>query len=161
MRRILVLSLFAAMLFVGCNFAKNSVKLAPDVEITWIDPLGLYLPVTPAEAMIAQVDFEPRNSIDAYLKGVVFTYTDANGGLIYGPTEMLPLYAVVPGIVVPDTIPMVSVMNIFIPRTDSIYAELVARNLHGANAKVDFIFTDQYEMNTLDTASAWFGFYLE
>lgn len=160
MKKILVLSLFALM-FVACNLAKDSVKLAPDIEITWIDPLGLYLPVDPVDAMIKTVDFKPMNSVDAYLKGVVFTYTDAAGNVLYGPTEMLPLYASVPGIVSPDSDYVVSVLNIYIPRTDSIYTYLVTNNLHSARAQVDFIFTDQYEMNTLDTATAWFGFYLE
>jgi len=160
MKKILVLS-FVALMFVACNLAKDSVKLAPDIEITWIDPLGYYLPVDSVAASITQVDFVPMNSIDAYLKGVVFTYTDAYNNTIYGPTEMFPLYASIKGIVRPDSIDKVSIVNVYIPRTDSIYTYLVNTNLHSANAKVDFVFTDQYEMNTLDTASAWFGFYLE
>lgn len=160
MRKILVLSLFALM-FVACNLAKDSVKLAPDIEITWIDPLGYYLPILPSTAQILQIDFKPMNSIDAYLKGVVFTYTDVNDNVIYGPTEMFPLYASIKGIVNPDSIDEVSVVNVHIPLTDSIYTYLVNTNLHSANAKVDFVFTDQYEMNTSDTASTWFGFYLD
>jgi hypothetical protein len=125
-----------------------------------MDPVAYYLPITTGDATFT-VNFEPKNSIDAYLKGAVFTCTDANGGLIYGPTELLPIYLAVPGIVVPDTIPSASLIGVLIPRVDTVYTELVTRNLHSASVKIDFIFTDQYEMNTLDTASAWFGLYVE
>lgn len=157
MRKILVLSTLA-LVFVACNLAKDSVKLAPDIQITWIDPLGNYVAPGGGTTPINYVYFVPMNSVDAYLKGMVFTYYDVNGNVIYGPSEIFPLFAKIDGIVQPDSVDTTIVQNLTIP-TDTVANYLVNNNLFSAKAQLDFIFTDQYEMNLLDTATVWFGLY--
>lgn len=157
MRKILVLT-FIALLFVACNFAKNAAKFRPDIKVTWINPLGTYVNVGDTLADITEVDFIPQNSVDAYLKGFIFTYYDGNGNVIFGPSELFPLFAKVDGVVDPDSVNTTKILNLKIP-SDTVAIYLYNTKLQSAKAKLDFVFTDQYEMGSIDTASTWFGFY--
>lgn len=157
MRKILVLS-FIALLFVACNFAKNAAKFKPDIVVTGIDPISNYVAPGGGTTTIAVVGFKPRNSIDAYMKGFTFTYYDVNNTVIYGPSELFPLYIKIDGIVDPDSVDSVAVINLQLP-TDTVATYLINNNLYSAKAQLYFIFTDQYEMGTSDTAMCWFGLY--
>jgi hypothetical protein len=161
MKKFLVLLGLIAM-FMACDYASDSVDLNPDVEVTFIDPLGWYvykadtLQGTPAE--IQEIHFIPENSVDCYLQKMVWEYFDAQGNSFYGPQE-IALYLKIEGRVNndPEECDTFMIYNIYLP------TEPVAQELEygqSAEARLSFIFIDEYWGSKADTATAWFGFYV-
>jgi len=160
MKRFLVLLGIIAM-FVACDYASDAITTHPDVEVTFLNPLGWYVykaDTIPTEnALIEEVHFVPENSIDCYLDKMVWEYFDASGTSFF--TGEIPLYLKVEGKV--DTSSCADtfiIYNIYLP------IEPVAERLdynESAEARLSFIFIDEYfGGSTADTAVAWFGFYL-
>lgn len=160
MKKFLVL-LGAVVMFMACDYASDSVSLYPDVEITFINPLGWYvyksdtLMGTPAE--IEEVHFVPENSVDCYLQKMVWEYFDTQGNSFFGPQE-ISLYLKIEGKTDNSTCgDTFKILNILLP------TEPVAKYLEygqSAEARLSFIFIDEYWGSRADTAMAWYGFYL-
>jgi len=160
MKKILVL-IALALFFIACDYAKESTQFRPDVEITYINPVYWY--TTPLDtthyAEIEQIRFVARNSVDAYLKELVWAYYDVNDRCIFGPTEPLAIYGKINGIVDPEEVDTFILYNVSLP-LDAVRSYLVAESLQSAKALLHFIVTDQYDMDKIDTATAWYGIYL-
>ena len=159
MKRFLVLLGIIAM-FVACDYASDAITTHPDVEITWIDPLGWYvykIDTLGGEAPIDEVHFVPENSVDCYLDKLVWEYFDADGNSFF--IGEIPLYLKIEGKV--DTS---SCGDTFVIYNIKLPLEPVAEQLdynESAEARLSFIFIDEYfGGSTADTAVAWYGFYL-
>jgi len=161
MKRFLVL-LGAVAMFIACDYASDSVDLYPDIEITFIDPIAEY--VTKAETLggtteLIEVHFVPENSVDCYLTKCIWEYYDAGGGLIYGPDE-IALYLKIEGRVgtgEDECCDTFEVHNLTFP------TEPIADHLEygeSAEARLHFVFVDEYWGSRYDTATVWYGFYL-
>lgn len=160
MKKFLVLTGLIA-LFVACDYASDSVSMTPDIEITFIDPLGWYVSkgdTLPTDsAWINQVNFSPENSVDCYLRKMVWEYYDQNGNMFYGPNE-IPLYMKIPGKTgegsCGDT---ATIYNILLPLAPVAF-ELDYQE--SGEARLHFVFIDEYYGTREDTATVWFGFYM-
>ena len=157
MKRILVL-VGVIILFVACDYAKESVELRPDIEIVRINPIGWYTSLgdTTAVADIDTVIFVAQNSVDCYIEKMVWEYYDESGNLFFGPDEMA-IYVKVNGIVDPCAAETSSIYNIQLPLLP------VWNNIDpGSSAKVllRFIAVDEYFGSRYDTATVWYGIYM-
>lgn len=157
MKRILVL-LGMIILFVACDYAKESVDLRPDIEVVRINPLAWYtcLGDTIDATKIDTVTFVANNSVDCYIEKMVWEYYDESGSLFFGPDEMA-IYVKVNGIVDPSCVDTSRIFNIFLPLLP------VWNNIDpGSSAKVllRFIAVDEYFGSRYDTCTVWFGIYM-
>lgn len=159
MRKLLVLMVLG-LAFIACDYAKESVELNPDIEITWVNPLGAY--VTPADVdtfvSIDEVDFVNENSIDCYLREFICEYCDAASNTPFYTCDPLPLYAKVEGIVERPYVDTVKILNLALA-TGPAVDHMVDNGTHSVKALLKFVYSDEY-MDQIDTATAWFGFYL-
>jgi hypothetical protein len=154
MKKLLVLMVLG-LAFIACDYAKESVELNPDLEITWINPIGWYFEdVGPAGPI--EVDFVPENSLDSYLTEFIFEYYDMNDNLFY-QSEPMPLYAKIEGIVERPDVDTTRILNLYVP-ADTVVTYLTTNNMHSAKALFKFVFTDEL-FETTDTSTVWFGFY--
>lgn len=157
MKRILVL-LGVIILFVACDYAKESVTLRPDIEVVRINPIGWYTSLGDSIA-VAKIDtatFVAENSVDCYIEKMVWEYYDEDGNLFFGPNEMA-IYVKVNGIVDPCCVETSSIYHIQLPLLP------VWNNIDpGSSAKVllHFIAVDEYFGSTYDTATVWYGIYM-
>ncbi len=156
MKRILVL-LGVIILFVACDYARESVTLKPDIEVVRINPIGWYTSLGDSIA-VARIDtarFVTENSVDCYIEKMVWEYYDENGSLFFGPDEMA-IYVKINGIVDPCCVETSSIYNIQLPLLP------VWNNIDpGSSAKVllRFIAVDEY-FGSYDTATVWYGIYM-
>ncbi len=148
------------MVFIACDYAKESAKLKPDIEITYMNPVGWYTSVgdTTHYAVIEEIDFVPKNSVDCYLKELIWEYYDVYGNYIFGPTEPMAIYARLEGITDPEAVDTFKLLNISLP-LDTVRRYLTSKGLQSAKTMLHFIVTDEY-FNSPDTTEAWFGIYL-
>lgn len=157
MKKFLVL-LGVVVMFMACDYASESVELSPDVEITFMDPLAET--VSKADTLggstaAISVTFVPENSVDCYLTKCIWEYYQ-EGELFFGPQE-LPLYLKVYGKVNSEDTCTYTVHGLILP------TEPVAERLEygeSAEARLYFVFVDEYWGSRTDTATAWYGFYL-
>jgi len=154
MKKFLVL-LAVAVLFIACDYASESTELKPDVEITWMNPIGWVTSVgdTTPSAEIDEIHFVAENSVDCYLQKMVYEYYTADSNLFYGPTDM-PLYAKVVGRTDPYDVDTSKVLNVPVP-----LAPIRSTIPSGEAAQVllHFIFIDEYWGENYDTVTVWFG----
>jgi hypothetical protein len=157
MKKFLVLIPLIA-LFIACDYASEAVKLKPDIEITWIDPLATttFDGDSTSYFTIAEIHFVAKNSVDCYLTKMLWEYYDENDYLFYGPDE-IPLYAKIEGIVDPSEVDTFIILNI------PVFLEPVRDELNeGQSAKVllRFVAVDEYSETEYDTCDTWFGVYM-
>jgi hypothetical protein len=157
MKKFVVL-LIAAIIFIACDYATESMELGPDVEVVWMNPIGWYTfkGDTTAYAALDEVHFVPENSIDCYMTKAVWEYYTEGGSRFYGPDE-IPLYIKIEG-VVDRTCPVCTtkLLNLRLPLNPVVQQLSPGES---AEARLYFIFMDEY-FEIADTAKAWYGFYM-
>ncbi|MEO0136689.1 MAG: hypothetical protein ABIL39_07565 [candidate division WOR-3 bacterium] len=145
-----------ALLFVACDFTKESVKLKPDIEVTFIDPVAA--PVdNGGYANISEIHFVAKNSVDCTIKKMLWEYYTKDGTKFFGPFE-ISLYMKIKGIVEPTKVDTFILENVPLP-VDTVLAYLVNNNVYEAKAQLYFVAYDDYEMSRADTAECQFGLY--
>ncbi len=147
-----------AVLFVACDYATESAKLKPDLEITWMNPIGWYtaLEDTTSTALIEEIHFVAENSVDCYVKKLVWEYYDEDDNVFYGPDE-IALYLKIQGKTDPtccDTAILYGVRLPLAPIRDHLSPG------EAANALLHFIAVDEYYGERYDTVTVWFGIYM-
>ena len=159
MKKIFVLLALAAVIFIACDYASESVEIKPDIEIPWVNPMAAATSSgdTCFVTYIQEIYFVAENSVDSYLYGYLMEYYDIDGNLFHGPTE-IPLYMKIPGIVDPacvDTHMLLMVPLPLQPVWDNIPDGEAARVL------LHFIAIDEYfGGENADTCTIWFGIYM-
>jgi hypothetical protein len=156
MKKFMILILLA-MIFVACDYATDSLKLKPDIEVTWIDPLAwpTWAGDSTYAAMVNEIHFVAENSLDSYLREYMVEYY-INDSLVFGPTVPIPVYGKIAGIVeqgVVDTFILLNVPVPLAPARDRLEPDGAAR------AVLRFVAIDEYFENA-DTADVWFGIYM-
>jgi len=155
MRKILAI-MAVALLFVACDFARESVKLKPDIEVTFINPVAA--PVDEGGfANIAEIHFVAKNSVDCTVKEMLWEYYTKDGSKFFGPFE-ISLYMKVKGLVDPVKVDTSILENVPLP-IDTVLTYLINTNTYEAKAKLYFIAYDDYYGTRTDTAEFQFGLY--
>jgi hypothetical protein len=156
MKKFMIL-LVLVMIFVACDYAKESLELKPDIEITWINPVAWYTRQGDSlyAAPIDEIYFVAENSIDSYLKEFTIDYY-ADDTTIFYSVPPVPVYGKIKGIVQPSVVDTFILENIWVPLEP-------ARNYLGPNeaarALLRFVAIDEIFENT-DTAEVWFGIWM-
>ena len=159
MKKFLVL-LATAVFFIACDYATENVGLSPDVECTYMNPIGWYVSLGDTLNTAGPIEFHfvPETSIDCYLTNMRWEYVDAGGARIGGPYEMA-LYMKIEGKIedAPECCDTFKLYNISLP-----LGPVVSHLSPGqsAEALIDFVFVDEYLGDKYDTASVWFGFHM-
>lgn len=155
MKKILALIL-GAILFVACDFTKESVALKPDIEVTFVTPVAA--PVDGGgEAAIEEIHFVAKNSVDCTVDRMIWEYYSIDGTRFLGPFQ-IPIYMKVKGIVEPTEVDTSILENVPLP-VDTVLSYLLSTNTYEAEAKLYFVAYDDYGMGRADTAEFWFGLY--
>ncbi|MEO0095269.1 MAG: hypothetical protein ABIL46_02185 [candidate division WOR-3 bacterium] len=155
MRRILAI-MAVVLLFVACDFARESVKLKPDIEITFINPVAA--PVDEGGIVsIDEIHFVAKNSVDCTVEKVLWEYYTKDDVRFFGPFE-ISVYMKVKGIVDPAEVDTSILENVPLP-VDTVLIYLVNNNLYEAKAKISFVAYDDYYGTRTDTAECQFGLY--
>ena len=146
------------IIFVACDYAKESLELRPDIEITWINPVATatFPGDTVETAMIEEIHFVSRNSIDSYLKEFTIAYYRDDTVLFYGPSDPIAIYGMLPGIVDPCCVDTFKLLNIPVPLGPA------QNNLNpneAARVLLSFVAMDELFEET-DTAEVWYGIWL-
>jgi hypothetical protein len=158
MKKFLVFLLVAVVVYIACDYAKEGASLRPDVQITYMDPIGWYTYAgdTTPSATIEQIHFVAQNSIDCFLEKLVWEYYTEDSVRFFGPDE-ISLYGKIPGIVEPAEVDTFILENIQLPLKpvrDSLEAGDAARAL------LHFYIVDEYWGDRYDTVTVWFGIYM-
>lgn len=158
MKKFLVLLAAGAVLFVACDYTKEGVELKPDIEITYMNPVGWYTFAgdTVPVATILQIHFIAENSVDCYLDRLVWEYYNEAGEVFVGPDE-IALYGKIEGLVDPACVDTFILENVSLPLSpvrDSLDTGEAARAL------LHFIAVDEYWGDRYDTVTVWFGIYM-
>jgi len=145
------------VIFVACDYAKDSLELKPDIEITWINPVACYITAgcTASAVEIAEIYFVAENSIDSYLKDLTIDYYTSEDSLFY-TTAPLPVYGKIEGRTSQTCCDTFILEHIWVPLSP-VYPELGANE--SARALLRFTAVDEYFENT-DTAEVWYGIYM-
>jgi len=156
MKKFMTLILLA-MIFVACDYAKDSLELKPDIEITWINPVAWYTWQGDSlyAAPIAEIYFVAENSIDSYLKEFTIDYY-ADDTLIFYSTPPISVYGKIEGIVQPGVIDTFILENVWVPLGPA--RDYLGPN-ESAKALLRFVAIDEIFENT-DTAEVWFGIWM-
>jgi hypothetical protein len=163
MKKLLVLMVLG-LAFIACDYAKESVELAPDIEITSIDPIGISIIVTGPNggrgdsSTINEIRMVAENSVDCYLQELLLQYYDSNDNCFF-TSEPIPMYAKIEGIVEHGVVDTTIIENLYLP-LDTAVVYLYNNHLHASKVLLQFVAIDEYFDNT-DTAKAWFGVYLD
>lgn len=156
MKKFMALALLL-VIFLACDYAKESLELRPDIEITWIDPVAWYTSAgdTTYAATINEINFVAENSLDSYLKEFTIEYYVNDSSLVY-TTAPVPVYGKIEGLVGQtccDTFKLLGIVVPLDPARDHLNANEAAR------AVLRFVAIDEYFENA-DTADVWFGIYM-
>ncbi|MEO0215686.1 MAG: hypothetical protein ABIL70_04950 [candidate division WOR-3 bacterium] len=148
-------------IFVACDFTKESVKVRPDIDITYIKPIAAYIDIDSlvrASIKIEEIHFVPRNSVDCVIDRMVLEYYSSDGKERFlGPIEV-PMYVKIKGIVDPEEVDTTVIEEIPLP-VDTVVGYMLNKPANNAKALLQFISYDDYGDGTCDTARCWFGFY--
>lgn len=145
--------LFLALLLIGCDMASDAVKLKPDIEVTFVNPVAACVD-SGSIATISEIKIVARNSVDSEIRDMVWVYYDRNGTQFFGPFE-IAMHLQVPGLIGPEEADTVGLENIPLP-ADTVLVYLFNTNQYEARAHIGLIAYDEYEMSATDTA--WFDF---
>jgi len=155
MKKFMILTLLL-VIFMACDYAKESLELKPDIEVTYMDPVAwsTYTGDTLYSATIEEIHFVAENSVDSYLSEFYIEYYRIGDTLPYfGPTQPVAIYGKIEGIVNPAAVDTFILLGIPIPLhpvIDSVEANETARIL------LHFVAIDEYFEHS-DTTTAWFG----
>ncbi len=159
-----ILALMACLLiFVACDFARESMKVKPDIEITYINPLGAYIDVSLQRGdtvAIKEIHFVAKNSVDCTTDRMIIEYYSSDGtSRFFGPVN-IPIYVKIKGITDPKDVDTTKIENIPLP-IDTVIGYMLNPNSPSIDAKavLQFVAYDDYGEGTCDTATCWFGFY--
>ena len=153
MKKFMALAMLV-LAFIACDYAQDALDLRPDVEITWINPVAWSIYPEDTVANIQEIHFVAENSIDSYLKEMYLEYyRPGESTPFYGPTNPIPMYGKIEGIVDPNIVDTFMLLNIPIPLEPAINA--LAMN-ETAEVLMNFVVIDEYQEN-VDTTTVWFG----
>jgi hypothetical protein len=157
MKKFMALALLV-VIFLACDYAKESLELKPDIEVTWINPVAwvTFPGDTIDAAMIEEIHFVARNSIDSYLKEFTLEYYHDDTVLFFGPSDPIAIYGKIEGIVNPaivDTFVLLGVPVPLGPARDYLGPNEAARVL------LRFVAFDELFEET-DTTDVWFGIWM-
>ena len=81
MRKMILLFLIA-VLFSVLYTACDTIDLtpAPEVEVSWFDPVGWHVQDSTTIAVIAQIDFHVMNYVDAIVREMAIDFRSINSG---------------------------------------------------------------------------------
>jgi hypothetical protein len=152
--------LFLVIMFIACDYAKDSLTDNPDIEVVYMNPIGWYTSIgdTVDLAVIEETKIIATNSIDCYLTKVIWEYVDATGDTFY-TGEPFALYAKIEGLVSPGNVDTTTIENLGLPLVPA-RDHLIANNLEAATVQLHFIAVSEYDPEKTDTCDAWFGIYL-
>lgn len=156
MKKVLVLLMGGLLFFLACDFAKESLELKPDIEVTYITPVAAAVD-NGGYAEIEEIHFVAKNSVDCTVSKMVWEYYGVDGTRFLEPFE-IPIYMKVKGIVAPAEVDTSILEKVPLP-VDTVLAYLVNTNTYEAKAQLYFIAYDDYNMGRADTATFWFGLY--
>ncbi len=157
MKKILAL-LVGVLLFIACDFAKESVKLKPDIEVAFVNPVaGIINGVD--SVVIEEIKIVSRNSVECTRDRMVWEYYTIGGERFFGPFQV-PIYMKIKGIVDPAEVDTSILENVPLP-VDTVWNYLTNPDHLGYEAKalIHFIAFDDYKMGNADTATFWFGLF--
>jgi len=157
--RMLLVIMFLGLTFIACDYAKEATELNPDIEITYMDPMGWYTVPgdTIAFATIEETHFVAENSMDCYLRELIFEYYDKNDNLIF-QSEPLALYAKINGKMSPTEADTFILYNVSLP-LDTAVTYLTNNHLASVKALLHYVASDEY-FDKYDTTTVWFGIYM-
>ncbi len=149
-----------AVIFIACDYATEALKDNPDIEIVFMNPIGWYTFAgdTVNLAEIEEIKFVARNSVDCYIKELIWEYVDATGDTFY-IGDPFALYAKIDGLVDPNNIDTTTIENVGLPLVPA-RNHLIANNLEAANVQLHFVAVSEYDPEKTDTCDAWYGIYL-
>ena len=114
----LMIVLMLVLIFVACDYAKESLELKPDIEVTYLNPVAwsTYTGDNLLNATIEEIHFVARNSVDSYLKEYYLEYYRMNDTLpFFGPTSPLAIYGKINGIVNPAAVDTFILLGVPVP----------------------------------------------
>jgi hypothetical protein len=144
------------LIFLACDYAKESLKLKPDIEVTYLNPVAwsTFTGDSLLNATIDEIHFVSENSLDSYLTEFYLEYYRMDDTLpFFGPTSPVAIYGKIPGIVNPavvDTFILLGVPVPLLPVISNLEPNETARVL------LHFVAVDEY-FEKSDTATIWFG----
>ena len=145
--------LFLALLLLGCDMATDAVKLKPDIEVVFVNPVAASVD-SGVTATITEVDVVARNSVDSQIEKMIWEYYDKNGNLFFGPFE-IAMHLQVPGLIGPEEADTVALLTVPLP-IDTVRTYLYNTTQYEARAYIGLVAFDEYGMSASDTA--WFDF---
>lgn len=156
MKKFMILVVLVTI-FVACDYAKDSLELKPDIEITWINPVACYIVpgCTASGTEIAEIHFVAENSLDSYLQELTINYYTNDDSLVF-TTAPLPVYGKIEGIVQAGCCDTFILEHIWVPLAPA-YQYLGPNE--SMQALLRFVAVDEYFENT-DTAEVWYGIYM-
>lgn len=156
MKKFMILVVLVTI-FVACDYAKDSLELKPDIEITWINPVACYITpgCTASVTEIAEIYFVAENSLDSYLKDFTIDYYTDDTTVVY-TTPPLPVYGKIKGIVQSGVVDTFILEHVNVPLSPA-YSHLSANE--SMRALLRFVAVDEYFDNS-DTAEVWYGIYM-
>jgi hypothetical protein len=155
MKKLMALAVLA-LTFIACDYAEDAFDLKPDIEITWVNPVAYSILAgdTASVAVIEEIHFVPRNSVDSYLKEMYLEYYRTEDTLpFFGPTDPVAVYGKIEGLVNSACCDTFKLLGIPVPLTPAI------NNLgtnEAARVLIHFVAIDEYSENA-DTTTVWFG----
>jgi len=159
MKKFMIL-MVSAMIFLACDYTEESLKYKPDIEVVYMNPIGWY--TCPGDtvdlAEIDEIKFVATNSVDCYIRQVIWEYVDVEGDTFY-VGEPFALYAKIEGLTVQGQVDTTTIENLGLPLVPA-RNHLIANNLEAANVQLHFIAESEYDPEKTDTCDAWFGIYL-
>jgi hypothetical protein len=160
MKKFMILAVLLAI-FVACDYAKESLKNRPDVEVVFITPLGYYIvPGELPELMgIDTLKFVANNSVDSYLREVIWEYVDTEGNTFY-TGDPFALYVKLEGLVNNVAIDTAKILNLGLPLLPAFNYLIDPSTPNAARAYLHFIFESEYDPEQTDTCDTWYGIYL-
>ncbi len=145
------------MIFVACDYAKDSLELKPDIEITWLDPVAWYTSQSDSTyaATITEIHFVAENSLDSYLSEFFIEYYTNNDSLVF-TTAPVPVYGKIEGKTSQTCCDTFILYNIWVPLAPA--QQHLGPN-ESMRALLHFVAVDEYFENS-DTADVWFGIWM-
>lgn len=158
MKKFMALTLLVIM-FMACDYAKESLEYKPDIEVVFMNPIGWYTSPfdTAVVAVIEEIKFVATNSVDCYLREVTWEYVDANYDTFYVGAP-LALFAKIEGRVNPEEVDTTTIENLALPLQPA--RDHLGGDNAAARAYLHFVAESEYDPEQTDTCTAWFGIYL-
>jgi hypothetical protein len=156
MKKFMALMLLV-VIFMACDYAKESLELKPDIEVTWINPVArATFPGDTVPCVIEEIHFVARNSIDSYLREFTLEYYHDDTVLIFGPSDPIAIYGKIEGIVNPAIVDTFILLGVPVPLGPA-QAQLGPNE--AARVLLRFVAYDEI-FEESDTTDVWFGIWM-